>query len=400
MSEKFYTILTAIGKAKIANSSVLGTKVNFVKLKLGDGGGKNYNPTDEQKDLINTVWEGNIGNIQVDKDNPNWIVIETMIPANVGGFTIREYGVFDEENNLLAVAKCAETYKPILSDGSTKELIIKMILSVSNTENINLKIDPTIVFAKKSDIEEISSQLKDLTNNKANKTDLEKLQNTVNNIDLSATKVNLNPISGMNSKNVQAGMQELFTFASNGKNSIAGKVGNVSGSNTHLEIANEIQNDKNTMVSNLSSKGVSANGNEALASLASKVGNISISTLGGVEYATGVLKRDSKNKVIGFATVPFKPNYIIISCIYPDSNYTEILAYYMDYTPLDVLSGTFFNFKRTDYSSEHVDFGHTQVGGNNYVVAGKCIIITTDNGFNYDICAGWDGIVSWKAYKL
>ncbi|WP_317049834.1 phage tail protein, partial [Clostridium neonatale] len=162
MAAQFYTILTEIGKAKIANSGAMGTKVNFTKLKIGDGNGSYYNPTEKQTDLVNTKWEGNITHVGTDEKNPNWIVIEVMVPANVGGFTIREYGAFDDEGNMLAISKCAETYKPTADDGSTKELLIKMILAVSNTENITLKIDPTIIFAKKSEIEELKNIVNDI----------------------------------------------------------------------------------------------------------------------------------------------------------------------------------------------------------------------------------------------
>uniref|UniRef100_UPI0020797562 phage tail protein n=1 Tax=Clostridium sp. VAP51 TaxID=2949978 RepID=UPI0020797562 len=165
MAEKFYTILTNIGKAQIANSGVMGSKVNFVKFKIGDGNGAYYEPTENQKDLVHTVYEGNITDIETDKTNPNWMRINLMIPANVGGFMIREYGVFDSDGNMLAVAKCAESYKPVAEDGSTKELILRMILAVSNTKSINMELDPTLVFVTKEELErlrkDLTEQMKD-----------------------------------------------------------------------------------------------------------------------------------------------------------------------------------------------------------------------------------------------
>lgn len=158
MAEQFYTILTAIGKAKVANSGALGTKVNFVKFKVGDGNGSYYNPTENQTELKNQVWEGNISSIYIDEENSNWIVIEAVIPTLVGGFTIREAGVFDDEGNLIAIGKYPETYKPVSSDGSTKDLLMRMILEVSNAENINLKVDPTIILATKKDIQVLESK--------------------------------------------------------------------------------------------------------------------------------------------------------------------------------------------------------------------------------------------------
>ncbi|MFV3144700.1 phage tail protein, partial [Clostridium botulinum] len=162
MAEKFYTILTKVGKAKIANATALGNKVNFTTLKVGDGGGKYYNPTEEQEDLVNEVWQGNINSIRVDENNPNWVVIEVIIPSSVGGFMIREAGVFDDENNMLAIGKYPETYKPQAQDGSTKDLVIRTNLEISNTSSVTLKVDPTVILATKKDIEIITSSMNEL----------------------------------------------------------------------------------------------------------------------------------------------------------------------------------------------------------------------------------------------
>ncbi|OOM81825.1 hypothetical protein CLPUN_08190 [Clostridium puniceum] len=164
MSEQFYTLVTLIGQAKIANANVLGNKVNFVKLKVGDGGGSYYNPTENQTDIKNKVWEGNINSIYVHETNKNWIVIETIIPGDVGGFTIRESGIYDDENNLIAISKYPETYKPLPSDGSAKDLMLKIILEVSNSSNVTLKIDPTVIVATKTDIKTLEIKINNSSN--------------------------------------------------------------------------------------------------------------------------------------------------------------------------------------------------------------------------------------------
>ena len=168
MAEQFYTIVTNTGKAKIANSTVLGKKVNLVTLKVGDGGGNYYNPTEDQEDLINVKWTGAVGSVSIDESNPNWIVIETALPATVGGFTIREVGIFDDEQDLIAITKCAETYKPVVSEGTTKELLIRTILEVSNASNITLKIDPTVILATKKDINNLQVEIDDVREDLSN----------------------------------------------------------------------------------------------------------------------------------------------------------------------------------------------------------------------------------------
>lgn len=156
MAENFYTILTNTGKAKIANATALEDKVNFTTLKAGDSNGNYYNPTETQEDLIHTVWQGNINSITTDPDNPNWIVVEVVIPSNVGGFIIREVGIFDDEGNMLAIGKYPETYKPQVADGSTKDITIRMILEVSNSASVTLKVDPTVTLATKTDFNNLA----------------------------------------------------------------------------------------------------------------------------------------------------------------------------------------------------------------------------------------------------
>ncbi|NFD30402.1 phage tail protein [Clostridium botulinum] len=257
MAEKFYTLLTEIGKAKIANSAGFGSKVNFVKMKVGDGGGAYYNPTEGQEDLVNTVYEGNINHIAIDEENPNWINVEMMIPANVGGFMIREYGIFDEENNMLGVAKCPETYKPVAADGSTKELLMRMNLEVSNTQNVTLKIDPTIIFAKKSDLEILDNKIKNI------KVPVTKVNEKIGDVVLTASDIKtedgktvetqLADITTDNKrltkdKTITGAINELFTSASNGKTKVAtaitGKGVPASGSDSYDTLSSKIKNIK------------------------------------------------------------------------------------------------------------------------------------------------------------
>ena len=162
MSEQFYTILTKIGKAKIANAAALGNQVDLVKFQIGDGNGSYYNPSEDQTQLKNKVWEGNISSIRIDEENPNWIVLETLIPGTDGGFMVREAAAVDNEGNLIAIGKYPETYKPVAGDGSIKDLIIKMIIEVANTSAVTLKVDPTVILATKNDILELDNKIKNI----------------------------------------------------------------------------------------------------------------------------------------------------------------------------------------------------------------------------------------------
>ncbi|WP_315065873.1 phage tail protein [uncultured Clostridium sp.] len=175
MSENFYTMLTIVGKNKLSSSAVSGSKVNFKTLKVGDGKGAYYEPSENQTSLVNKVWEGNISSISIDENNSNWIVVETVIPASDGGFFIREAGIFDEDGDMIAISKLAETYKPVVAEGSTKDLVIRIVLEVLNVDTVTIKIDPNVVAATKNDVQvleakvqDVSAQLLDLAKNISN----------------------------------------------------------------------------------------------------------------------------------------------------------------------------------------------------------------------------------------
>ena len=171
--EQFYTILTNIGKAKIANAGMLGKSVILEKIQAGDGGGNYYNPTEDQTALKNKVWEGNINAFDNDENNPNWIIATACIPGSIGGFTVREMGLIDNEGDMIAVCKSPETYKPKVDNGAMKDLYLKFIIEVSNVEKVTLVVDPTAIFLTKKDEEKILTNINKLdTNIETTKTEL------------------------------------------------------------------------------------------------------------------------------------------------------------------------------------------------------------------------------------
>lgn len=159
MAENFYSILTRIGLAKLANAQFSGKKVNLTEIAVGDGGGSYYNPTQDDTQLKNEVWRGTIGSVEIDQENPNWIVIESYIPSTSGGFTVREVGIFDADGDMIAIGKYPETYKPSLDNGASKDLLLRMIIEVTNASAVTLKVDPTVIIASRKYVDDKFSEL-------------------------------------------------------------------------------------------------------------------------------------------------------------------------------------------------------------------------------------------------
>jgi len=150
----YYTVLTKTGQAKLANATVLGKNVEISTIAVGDGGGSAVQPDESQTALVRQVWSGPVNRLYVDEKNSNWIVTESYIPADTGGFTIREVGLFDADGDLITVGSYPETYKPSIDSGTAKDLYLKIIIEVSNAETVELKIDPTVVIASRAWVEE------------------------------------------------------------------------------------------------------------------------------------------------------------------------------------------------------------------------------------------------------
>ncbi|WP_410698099.1 tail fiber protein [Citrobacter freundii] len=148
MSTKFKTIITTAGAAKLAAATVPGgKKVNFTAMAVGDGGGVLPEPNVGQVKLINEVWRHALNKISQDNKNKNYIVAELVIPPEVGGFWMRELGLYDDAGTLIAIANMAESYKPELAEGSGRAQTCRMVIIVSSIASVELSIDATTVMA-------------------------------------------------------------------------------------------------------------------------------------------------------------------------------------------------------------------------------------------------------------
>lgn len=170
----FYMLLTSIGIAKIANSQVTNETIDLTQMAVGDSNGAYYNPTQTATALKNETWRGPVSSVAIDEKNPNWVVIDGVIPASVGGFTIREVGLFDSNGDMIAIGKVPETYKPTFEQGSSKDLYLKSILEVSNASVVNIKADPSVIIASKKYVDDKFAIVS------TNVTDLSKSINAVN----------------------------------------------------------------------------------------------------------------------------------------------------------------------------------------------------------------------------
>ncbi|EAM4783313.1 phage tail protein [Salmonella enterica] len=147
-SPKFKTVITNYGKQRlIAAMSPGGTKITLAWMAVGDGGGNPTTPDAASTALVNEVWRAAVNSVTVDKKHPNTIIADLIIPAKEGGFWIREAGIYDELNKLVAICNLPASEKPLLEEGSGRDQTVRMTLVVSDTSIVNITIDSTTIIA-------------------------------------------------------------------------------------------------------------------------------------------------------------------------------------------------------------------------------------------------------------
>ncbi|SFU01498.1 phage tail protein [Halomonas saccharevitans] len=151
---QFYTLLTDTGQAKLANAVALGQTIEITELAVGDGSGSLPEPDSSAEALVNEVRRAPINASQTDPDNPSWIVVEQVLPPDVGGWTIREIGIYDVDGDLIGIGNYPETYKPVLAEGSSRTQTVRFVLEVSDTAAVTLKVDPTVVLATREYVDQ------------------------------------------------------------------------------------------------------------------------------------------------------------------------------------------------------------------------------------------------------
>lgn len=156
---RYFTVVTDYGVAEMMKSVKEETKVNITKFAVGDGNGNECTPSTGQTRLVKEVWRGVVGNCYISEDSENLLIVESVIPSDIGGFTIREMGLFDDKGGLIAVCNTPNTQKVRVSDGVVHELNLSMEIALTNTESVQLVIDPNVITVTKRELEKVRTDV-------------------------------------------------------------------------------------------------------------------------------------------------------------------------------------------------------------------------------------------------
>lgn len=154
MSE-YYAILTDLGSSKLAAVIASDGLLEITSMAIGDGSGLVPAPVSADVALVNEVYRAPLNALKKEPNNEQYVVVaEMVIPEEAGGFWMRELGLYDADGDLIAIANCPPTYKPEIIEGSARVQYVRMYIAVSSSDHITLLVDPAVVLATRTYVDD------------------------------------------------------------------------------------------------------------------------------------------------------------------------------------------------------------------------------------------------------
>lgn len=157
MAKQYAALITTKGLALIAAAINNGKPISLTDLAVGDGNGAIPTPSQGQTALVNEVARVKLNSLVIDEGSSNQIIANGVIPAEIGGFWMREVGLFTENGDLFAVSALPPTYKTAPEEGATNAQNILIYIIVSDTSSVMLTVDNTVIMASQAYVDDLMS---------------------------------------------------------------------------------------------------------------------------------------------------------------------------------------------------------------------------------------------------
>lgn len=150
--------LTDKGAAKQVEAASGGLRRNITHMLIGDAGGAPGEtpdpvPSPSQTKLVRQRYRVKLNRLVAADNNPSVLIAEAILPQDVGGWWMRELGLEDSDGDMIAVANCAPSYKPLVNEGSGRTQTVRLHIAFSHAETVDLLIDPNVVTATVADLQ-------------------------------------------------------------------------------------------------------------------------------------------------------------------------------------------------------------------------------------------------------
>lgn len=154
MSYKYFTVLTDVGKQKLAEAIANETALDFTEMAVGDSNGTSYEPTSDMTALKHVTYRAAIGSMKINAEDKNVMEFEFVVPASTGGFYIREAGLYSSDGTLIAISRLPEQYKADMAEGAGSSMTVRILVAISSDAQIYITVPASITYATKTYVTE------------------------------------------------------------------------------------------------------------------------------------------------------------------------------------------------------------------------------------------------------
>lgn len=151
---KYFTVLTDVGKQKLAEAIANETALDFTEMAVGDSNGTSYEPTSDMTALKHVTYRAAIGSMKINAEDKNIMEFEFVVPASVGGFYIREAGLYSSDGTLIAISRLPEQYKADMAEGAGSSMTVRILVAISSDAQIYITVPASITYATQTYVAE------------------------------------------------------------------------------------------------------------------------------------------------------------------------------------------------------------------------------------------------------
>ena len=151
---KYFTVLTDVGKQKLAEAIANETALDFTEMAVGDSNGTSYEPTSDMTALKHVTYRAAIGSMKINAEDKNIMEFEFVVPASTGGFYVREAGLYSSDGTLIAISRLPEQYKADMAEGAGSSMTVRILVAISSDAQIYITVPASITYATKTYVTE------------------------------------------------------------------------------------------------------------------------------------------------------------------------------------------------------------------------------------------------------
>lgn len=167
MATGFY--ITDIGRNLITQAASDETKVVISRIKVGDGAKSSDEPdkslTALKREVYSKDFDPDYDRYFINRDTPNVVRIQCVLPNDVGDFNLNEVGYFDENDNLIIYGVVEDTPKHVGSKAALWTMKFSNVLtfrSATDLEHIEFNIELGNLAELEQTIEDVQRQLNEM----------------------------------------------------------------------------------------------------------------------------------------------------------------------------------------------------------------------------------------------